>query len=299
MGNATQLHETERQGQDGEMTVLIADLAIHPAVKRLHRMPDDDPTFEALAASVAELGVTTPLKVTANLLVVDGRHRLRAAELAGLDAVPVRIVPEEQVYSTVLDELACRRHMKKGAIAYLAFPLLDKALEEGTRRKIANLQKGRNFPEICKNPNVSPKFYSVEDRERWGSLERAQRVLGIQKDLWYAAKKVHEILDRYPDELADVEKALFEDGVGIGAVHAGLAAKLEGREPDLAARAQHGRIAADHLKRTVDQLEFWDTLPDTEKQLAKDGLQHLASWPEELRRHALRVLKASFKEPHE
>lgn len=57
------------------------------------------PAQEALAQSIARNGVLTPLRcveATTGLLVIDGHRRLAAARAAGLESVPVFVVPDAQ-----------------------------------------------------------------------------------------------------------------------------------------------------------------------------------------------------------
>lgn len=53
----------------------------------------DDPTIEDLADSIREFGLQEPLVITKDGYLLSGHRRLAACKLAGLTAVPVRMVP--------------------------------------------------------------------------------------------------------------------------------------------------------------------------------------------------------------
>lgn len=99
-------------------------LTIHPALKDLPEWADDDPQFEVFCRDIHERGFDYPLKVTAKNQVVDGRHRLRAAKRLKLETVPVDVVQDKDVPRLVLHYINQRRHYSKGALAYMAVPLL-------------------------------------------------------------------------------------------------------------------------------------------------------------------------------
>ncbi|MBX3359852.1 MAG: ParB/RepB/Spo0J family partition protein [Phycisphaeraceae bacterium] len=72
--------------------VRVADLVCLPQVRERSGFGDEE--LAGLAQSIREAGVLQPLLVRRDgdrLVVVDGERRLRAARLAGLDAVPVII----------------------------------------------------------------------------------------------------------------------------------------------------------------------------------------------------------------
>jgi hypothetical protein len=105
--------------------VPTVSLTIHPALKDLPEWADDDPQFEVFCRDIHERGFDYPLKATAKHQVVDGRHRLRAAKRLKLETVPVDIVQDKDVPRLVLHYINQRRHYSKGALAYMAVPLLQ------------------------------------------------------------------------------------------------------------------------------------------------------------------------------
>lgn len=95
------------------LTDLLA-LPVHPAAEL---WPDlSSAEAEELARDIAIAGVRVPIVVLtrpAGDLLLDGRQRLRAAQLANLETVPVRIVDGDD--ATAIAEVAalngCRRHL--------------------------------------------------------------------------------------------------------------------------------------------------------------------------------------------
>jgi hypothetical protein len=113
--------------------------------------------FEALVASIADLGIREPLKVVADpkrpgwYYIADGRHRFEAggevvtrylksatpalaarARQIYEQGYPCQEIPEEEVSATILASVN-RRHYSKGAIAYLAVLIRPEVATEAKR----------------------------------------------------------------------------------------------------------------------------------------------------------------------
>jgi len=164
------------------------DLRPHPLIKAMPRWPEDSAEAMAFRADIQEHGILTPLRVTAGDLVVDGWTRCQAARMLGLTEVPVEIVEDGEIATTIMRELALRRNLTKGQIAYLALPLLEAVLEEGSARRMRWLLQGK----IPQNPNVSPSPYSVGRREN-REAEPSYRIaasLGISHALLEQARQL-------------------------------------------------------------------------------------------------------------
>lgn len=141
------------------------DLGLHPALKSQPWMNQADQT--ALDESIREHGILQALLITADDEIVDGRHRWRSARHLGLTEVPCTLVSADDANSIILATILDRRHYSKGARAYLALPLLEKAVSEGVVRRAANLRKSNKPVEKGLN-HLSGKNGSEDLAEKLG-----------------------------------------------------------------------------------------------------------------------------------
>jgi N6-adenosine-specific RNA methylase IME4 len=96
-------------------------------------MSEDE--FDALRADIASRGILTPLEITAAGVVVDGLHRLQAAQLLGLEEVPIRsVAPADEVEHILLAALN-RRHLSQSQKAALAIELDEYRCAKDAARK--------------------------------------------------------------------------------------------------------------------------------------------------------------------
>jgi N6-adenosine-specific RNA methylase IME4/ParB-like chromosome segregation protein Spo0J len=98
--------------------------------------------YRALVFDIARRGIVVPLEVTRAGVVLDGRHRLRAANELAITSVPLRIVaPEDEVTYMLLAALS-RRQLTPSQRAALAVELdhYQRQLDQAKRRRNANLR---------------------------------------------------------------------------------------------------------------------------------------------------------------
>jgi len=163
-------------------------LEAHPLIKSMPRWPDDSAEARSFRQDIKEHGILTPLRITAGDLVVDGWTRCLAARMLGLPEVPVEVVEDGEIATTIMRELALRRNLTKGQIAFLALPMLETVLKEETERRRKGLLQGK----IPENLNVSPSHHSVvrrENRDDEPSYRMASQ-LGIGHTLLGQAKEI-------------------------------------------------------------------------------------------------------------
>lgn len=215
----------------------------------LRHMPEwhaDDSRMAALIDDIVARGIDQPLILDPNNRILDGRHRWRAASRANIPTVPVQIRPESDAAGIILGTILQRRHYGKSALAYMAYPLLEKGLDEARVRSRANLKTGQKpqcFPSTISSSteNSGEGSDPILDRflppslnaitaaqqaaadERLGSLRVRDYAieLGVSHDLVTQAGKVHEIFAEDPDYRALMEPRILEGEVGLGATIAG------------------------------------------------------------------------------
>lgn len=125
---------------------------IHPYADRWPMRSADE--IEAMADSISVNGLRFPIILTPDGVLVDGRNRLRACEVAGVPPyweVREELTGEDAIVAFIWDANGDRRDMSKGAKAMLA------ALMPGSVRLLSNHQgvshayvvKARQVIEFC------------------------------------------------------------------------------------------------------------------------------------------------------
>jgi N6-adenosine-specific RNA methylase IME4 len=97
--------------------------------------------FEGFSADIHQRGLLVPLEVTNSGIVLDGRHRLRAAVELGLETVPIRLVSATDEHEYVLLAALQRRHLTASQKAALAVELdcYREAQATAEQRRLRNL----------------------------------------------------------------------------------------------------------------------------------------------------------------
>lgn len=188
------------------------DLRPHALIKELPRWDREDPHWLGFVNDIQQHGVLHPLLITQGNVVVDGETRRQGAIAAGLEQVPVEFADESQAATIIMREMALRRNLTKGAIAYLTVSsgLLDRVFEEARERQNARLKKGQ---------------VSVVDSIDNGSLDGIACELGLGRDLLFQARKVVKIFAEDDAYRVDLEPKVLAGEVGLGAVIAGYAGR--------------------------------------------------------------------------
>jgi N6-adenosine-specific RNA methylase IME4/ParB-like chromosome segregation protein Spo0J len=153
-------------------------LRLHPASTSVPAMAADE--YEAFRADIAERGILVPLEITAAGIVLDGRHRLRAAADLGTETVPVRLVAPTDEHEHVLLAALQRRHLSPSQRAAVAVELdyYREAKVNGEQMRLANL-KGEI--EVATLPARGER-----------SRELAARLAGVSPRTVQDAATVHE-----------------------------------------------------------------------------------------------------------
>lgn len=229
--------------------------------------------FESLIASIAKHGIREKLKVVKDAKgcyqIVDGRHRFEAAQeviqrwgkaLSGFDKVftpmaerlmndglPCEEVKEEEAVPIIMDAVN-RRHLSKGARAYLAVMMHRENLKDGAGRK-SRSECGITAPELALQSGAS--------------LRLTEEALSL-----------HKIFTTREDLRKRFEDAIWV-GAGLMKLSAGIQAYLKtGAEPDEVPETEEqakNRIAEERLTSALGKWTGVTTSLKTWSALTLDG----------------------------
>jgi hypothetical protein len=284
------------------------ELRPHPLKKSLPKAAEwqkGGESFNALLEDVRERGIDTPLLITSTNEILDGEVRWLAAKALRLDEVPTLEVPFACAASIILALLLQRQHLSKGALAYLAFPLLASAFMESGRRRMQRLTKGQQIPVAA----LSAATGKQTEREKIAAFAAT---LGISQRLLWQAKSVHELFARNPEFKAKMEPRLLrhhggegedERPVGLGAILAGDAGERLGGAPN----NNQLELFKAHLKNEFIRFAYWTRLTEAEQrevftavkthaiQQPPENLEAMADYHAALARHLKQLAREAVE----
>jgi ParB family chromosome partitioning protein len=157
--------------------------------------------IDALAASIAELGLLHPIVVTPALHLIAGRRRLEAVRRLGWSEVDVRVVERLDDALLVLraerDENSCRKSFTPSeAIA------IGKALED-LERTNAKARQGRPGQERSGN---------LPEHARGDTRDKVAEAVDMSGRTYEKAKEVVAAGEQQPEEFAEVVKEMDSTG---------------------------------------------------------------------------------------
>jgi N6-adenosine-specific RNA methylase IME4/ParB-like chromosome segregation protein Spo0J len=125
-----------------------AELRLHPSCAEVPVMAEAE--YESFRADIRERGILVPLEISTEGIVLDGRHRLRAASQLHLKTVPVRIVTPADEHEHVLLAALQRRHLSASQRAALTVELdwYREAKAQAEQNRLANLTSSENKPPL-------------------------------------------------------------------------------------------------------------------------------------------------------
>ena len=251
--------------------------------------------FEALVQSVGTHGIREKLKVVKDgkggWLIVDGRHRYEAAaevlrrwvlaetetenavaEQLSSAGLPCEEVAEGEVVPIILDAVN-RRHLSKGARAYMAVLMLPEIAREAKR--------GGDQAKRIESALLTGEDLAVK--------------AGVSPRLIDDAVSLYRQFEARPDV-----RNKFEDAIWVGAGLANLLAGIKGylktgQEPDeeeeteaeAKARIAQGRIETAMQKwvGVTTAFKHWETIPKASREpVIKTGVETVMALPEEVRK---------------
>ena len=241
-----------------------ATLRVHPVTKTLHDLADDDARFLTIVVSMERTGFATdkPITITEHGLILDGRHRWRAAKRLQLKRIPCVVRSETEAATIILDSIACRKHYTKSAVAFECYPLVKSAHEEARSRRLENLRKGQQIPDVV-------------SRDIGNRVTDFSESIGICRDLFSKAAQVHALFAKDPAYASQMLPRIFGEPVGgehadarpvgLGAVLAGYKGKQvdKGGPPDDAKRQLE--LFTKTVEDGITRWDYWKGLSDHDK----------------------------------
>lgn len=255
-------------------------LTIHPLIASLPRAGGE--SAAAIAASVADIGVIEPLKVSKGR-VIDGRDRLDAALAAGLAEVPITEIPEDAIAGIFIASLCARHHFTKSAVAYLAFPVLDAALQESRRRAVSaarSFLSGAKSESAHRTPPQSADALAAEH--------------GIARTTFFEAAAIHKKFAEHPKLRATWEPKILSGEMGLGQIQQALSGKIASLEGRTTPKGDAGQLLLDLFAIGPVRFERWGKLDATQRTAAATSFREkfLPSLPAELLREVEDYLRA-------
>ena len=270
------------------MQTPIEKLSVHPLLASLPALAVDSPEMLALIVSVESHGALRPAIINDRLEVMDddGRSLLYAATKAGLKEVPTIERPDEDAAAIVLDTLCARRHLTKSALAYLAFPLLDKAGESRQAIRIRGLKQGKKSPLLIQSTTGT-------------SVEQIAASLGFERTYFYKAREVVHLFAAQADYKAKMEPELLSGEVSLQGVIAGWMGIQNTGQPRR--RSDQLDLFGDvfgklryHFQRTWASLE-----PERRQALVPQVRDTVAEMPPEVREMFAKEIRDAIKAARE
>jgi len=268
------------------MKILMRDpnvgFSVHPAVKAIPVLTDEE--MLPIRAGMKYGGeMIQPLLIDdqGRLLSDTSRTHWLCAKARQLKEVPVCICAAGDVHLILIRDLAHRRHLSKSAIAYLAVPNLQPALDAARMRQLENLRKSpenaeaysvgfeaKTLHELARELGISDYMLDMaikvrkefEDKKTYtfnvaGGAKDGACVESTLKD-WYEPK----ILQAYVGGEHEQNRPM-----GLGGIIAGITAVKEGDKSKFAPKMSQGDFFADLFTR---DLQKFNKLTDSRRSAA-------------------------------
>ncbi len=295
--------------QPGELhDIELRELSDHPLLAPIPTWPRDSAEFAALLESIRDHGLDYPLLVDTAFQLIDGRNRRNAlAVLGGLGGaadsrVPCKFVAQEAAAGTIISTLADRHHITKGAIAYLAFPLIAPAMADSKARfqraQAERMRQGLISDSIGNKSKMGPPRQTMP--------EFAAR-LAVAQDTLEQARKLHGIMDALsPEQRAKYEPRVlglwqdevgtWHEPVGLGYMINGLTSLRDGKASTMATLVQrndHARLCNGALDKV--RLHWGKATAEQRAEIEDQMREDLRSWPAELVERLARLSSAATR----
>ena len=248
-------------------TLPASDLSDHPLLAHIPMWPKDSEEFKSLRESMRADGQLYEVLIDSGRRVVDGRNRRNALAALG-QSVRCREVADEEVSTIVFRTLMQRRHLCKGARAFLAVPLVQPLIDASKARNISKLKAGGT---VAGSSGNAP------------DIARIALDCGVNRDTLLNARKLHDLLAGAPEGIrADVIGRVLAGDLELGYARTVLANhrdKLD-RIQKLDRRQEHDRLFVASWKKLAGH---WEKATKVQReQLLDEVRSESAGWPADL-----------------
>lgn len=217
----------------------IAGYDVHPAATAFPMMSDDE--IESLAEDIKENGQTDPI-VILDGEILDGRHRAKACEIAGVTPMVTKLtrvdVPSPVQY--VVSKNLHRRHLSASQRAALALELEPLFKEEAKERALAGASKGGQVAAAKRKGTVPPAFSSTE---RVVPPVKGKPAAPVTPDFTAKPKPQSDESGRARSQAAATA------GASVGYV--GTLKKLAATDPKIVEEVKTGKVSIPEAKRRL------------------------------------------------
>ena len=270
-----------------------SDLTDHPLLAHIPTWQRDEPEFVALLESIRERGLDYPVLIDHERRVLDGRNRRNALALLGR-LVPCLYIDSAESASVIISSLVNRRHLTRGALAYLSAPLFANALEESKARNLAMLKAGsasvaysvghapKNTEDIATQVGVSPALFDQALKLRRMLAELGEEV---------RAKYEPRVLGPWLDEAGE-----WQDPIGLGYMINGLTSLINesvGKKKRLGKRAEHARLFLGFLPKLKSH--WANATAEQKAEIAQKLKIEVTKFPVELRDEMAAALRSAAR----
>ena len=207
----------------------IFEIPVHPVAAKFPMVPDDE--LEALVASISEDGLRHPLVVAladAQLadelgieegddVLVDGRNRRRACQIAGVEP-EVEEIPLREAISYIYSENITRRHLSAGQRAMLHAMCYPKGQKRGPKAK-GEFPANRQEIDIAERTLARARFVLREDRNLADTVASGATSLNSAyeqtKQAIDAKQKPNALLEELKAKAPDLARLVTEEGFDL------------------------------------------------------------------------------------
>lgn len=202
---------------------------VHPAAAVWPLLADDE--LQALADDIATNGLLDPITIDADGRVVDGRNRLAACQLAGIEPHYVILDNDAVVHALINARNGARRHMTTGARAMAVALTLDTAgLRENGRWK-------KGVITVTNSENSQSSAWPKAMADAGAILDHAPDLADAVVTGGVSLHDAHKTAKRRKEDAQSAEAKLTK----LAADHPDLAAKVRADELTLEGAIAEGR----------------------------------------------------------